>query len=118
MNPTSRIPIIHQDTGDLLGYVSAAQTGWLATTIFGYTIARTSTEQEAEKVVRSEGQRFLQGQWRYFDSDEYDWYPCVIKEAYESRVTVIRTNELGYQDAKHYKLFVVQSPSEETLMKS
>ena len=118
MNDTYKTPVIHEDTGEILGYVDKAQAGWRAMTAFGFTIARTESADEAESVVRTEGQKILQGTWRYYDETERDWFPCIIKEVYENRVVVVRTNELGFQDAEHYKRVVIKDPSEEKLLKS
>jgi hypothetical protein len=115
MNRTSSIPILRDDDGELLGHVVQEPNGWSARTVFGYVLARTDTQEASEAVVRSEGLLVLKGLWRYFDTDERDWFPCVLKEVYEGKVTVVRTNELGYEDPEHYKRVVIKSPSETTL---
>lgn len=53
--------------------------------------------------------------WRYYDTDDSEWYPCVIAEAHEARVVVVRTNELGFEDKSRYKRVTLMSPSETVL---
>lgn len=108
---------IYRDDGELLGYVSEAASGWVAQTIFGYTIERTSDEASAERVVREYGLSYLMGVWQYYDKDDRDWFPCVLKEVQESQVSVIRTNVMGYQDPDDYKLVVLVCPTEQNLTK-
>lgn len=113
----SNTPIYREDDHEHLGYVLRDDVGWQAQTIFGYTITRTETEKEAEQVVRERGLAFLTGMWQYFDKDDKDWFPCVIKEANPTRVIVIRTNVLGYQDPDEYKIVTLMKPTDEVLMK-
>lgn len=110
--------LYRQDDNEFLGYIAKDGAGWHAQTIFGYTIARTATKKEAEETLYTRGLGFLTGIWSYYDKDDHDWFPCIIKEAYEHKVTVIRTNFMGYQDPDDYKLVVLQSPNEEMLIKS
>lgn len=109
--------VVRVDDGELLGYVVDDGTSWRALSLFGYTIARFANRTDAEEIVHRNGLTFLTGMWQYYDKDDRDWHSCVIKEAYESRVIVIRTNEMGYQDPDVYKLYTVQNPSEENLIK-
>ena len=109
--------IQHKETHELLGYVAKDSTSWLAQTIFHYTIERTTSPEDAERIVRERGLAFLMGTWNYFDKDEREWFPCVIKEAYEHRVIVIRTNVMGYQDPDTYKVVTIANPSEDKLVK-
>lgn len=114
----SKTPIKRLEDDELLGYVVHDQTGWQAQTFFGYVMARTETERDAERVVRERGLTFLTGVWHYFDKDDGDWHACVIKEASPARVTVIRTNEMGYQDPDDYKLVTLAEPTDEVLIKA
>jgi hypothetical protein len=114
----AKIPVIREDDGELLGVVDRDKTSWMAQTIFGYTFARAESQAAAEDVVRSEGLQVLQGVWHYYDREDRAWHPCVLKEAYEARVIVIRTNELGYQDLDHYKHVVITNPSDTNLVKT
>lgn len=116
--PFERRPVYHEDDDHLLGYVAKDATSWQAQTIFGYIIARTTTEQEAEKALFEMGRTYLKGVWQYYDKDDHDWFPCVIKDAYEHKVTVIRTNFLGYQEPEVFKLVILENPDENTLIKS
>lgn len=110
---------LHDDeTHDFLGYIVHENGSWNAQTIFGYTIARTPTEAEAESVIRERGLAYLKGVWQYFDKEEQDWFACIINEAYEHRVSVIRTNEMGYQEPDLYKMVTLKDPNENTLIKS
>lgn len=110
--------IVHPETDDFLGNIVHDATGWQAQTIFGYIISRTETEADAERIIREQGQDYLRGMWQYYDKDEYHWFPCVIKDAYESKVSVIRTNALGYQEPDLFKLVIIEHPNEERLVKS
>lgn len=113
-----KIPIHREDDGELLGFVVQAASGWDAQTIFGYSIERKHDKEAAEAVVREQGLAFLMGVWQYLDVDDREWHPCVIKEAYEHQVTVIRTNYMGYQDPDDYKFVTITDPSETNLIKS
>ncbi len=92
-------------------------TSWSAQTIFGYIFARVESRSDAEEVVRQQGLSLLKGMWRYQDTDN-EWYPCIIKQAYENRVVVVRTNEMGFEDAKHYKLVTIKDPNDSLLVKA
>jgi hypothetical protein len=113
-----KTPIYREDDKEFLGFVAHENGSWLAQTIFGYTIARTSTEKEAEAMVREKGLGFLTGVWSYFDKEDQDWFPCVIQEASEHRVTIIRTNEMGYQESDTYKRLILKNPKENVLIKN
>ncbi len=110
--------IYHEETNEFLGNVAKTSAGWQAQTIFGYPMAQTDTREQAERIVRETGLTYLDGIWHYYDKDEHDWFPCVIKEAYEHRVIVIRTNELGYQEPERYKYVTIKDPAENTLVKA
>lgn len=111
------MPVIRDDDGELLGYVRQEKSAYVAETIFGYPLARTERQPEAEMVLRSEGLLSLQGIWRYYDTDESDWFPCTLKDVYENRVVVIRTNEFGYQEPDRYKMVTIKSPDETKLQR-
>jgi hypothetical protein len=115
---TQKQPIRHKESNELLGFVTKDTTGWRAQTIFGYDISRTATEEDAEKLLREKGLSFLMGVWQYLDPDDGKWHPCILKEAYEQRVTVIRTNFMGYQDPDDYKIVTIENPTETELVKN
>jgi hypothetical protein len=110
--------LYREDDKEFLGYVTHENGSWVAQTVFGYAIARLQTEVEAERIVREKGLGYLLGVWQYFDKDEQQWFPCIIQEASEHRVTVIRTNEMGYQDPDTYKRVILKAPKEDTLIKT
>jgi hypothetical protein len=112
-----KIALHRDEDNEFLGYVVEDGTSWQAQTIFGYTIARTQSRTDAEAVLYDRGLGFLMGTWQYYDKEDGDWFPCVIKEASELRVTVIRTNMMGYQDPDDYKLVVIEHPNENNLIK-
>lgn len=113
----NKIPVIREADGELLGYIAEEQSSWTALTIFGYMIARVETRGAAETVIRDEGLQVLQGMWRYLDADR-EWYPCILKRAYEDRVVIVRTNELGFQDPDHAKPVIINNPTETNLQKA
>lgn len=114
-----KIPIKHEDDGELLGFVVQAPGGiWEAQAIFGYIIERTQDRARAEAVIREQGLSYLKGVWQYFDKEDNDWHPCVIRSANQNNVTVIRTNSMGYQEPDTYKLVVLSSPDETRLIKT
>jgi len=113
----TRIPIIREDDGVLLGYIDRAGENWQAETHFGYVFARSDSQAAAEEVVRSQGLAVMQGLWRYYDKKDEQWYPCVIKEMFEHKVIVIRTNDMGYQDPDTAKRVTILNPSETSLVK-
>ena len=118
MSSLKKIPIHREDDGELLGLIVQDGANWKAQTIFGYTLARTDTQNEAEMVVREQGLSSLMGTWQYFDTDDEQWYPCILKEANEHKVTVIRTNYMGHQDPDDYKLVTINDPDETKLIKA
>lgn len=113
-----KTPLYRDEDNEFLGLLVKETTGWSAQTIFGYTIARTETEKEAKEVIFERGLTYLEGVWQYYDKDDHDWFPCVIKEANEHRVTVIRTNVLGYQDPDDFKIVILKEPTDQNLVKS
>jgi hypothetical protein len=114
----SKIPFYGDDDDKFLGFVVRDGTGWRALTIFGYLIAHTATSEAAEAVLREVGATYLKGIWQYYDTDDNDWFYCVIKKAYEQSVVVNRTNALGYQDPEDYKQVEIEMPTETNLIKS
>lgn len=114
----NRTPLYRKDDNELLGFIANENNSWVAQTIFGYTIERTTSEKDAQRVLQNQGLSFLMGVWQYLDTDENDWFSCVIKEANEHQVTVIRTNSMGSQAPDTYKLFTIKNPSENNLVKS
>lgn len=118
MNNNQKIPINREDDGELLGFIVQDSHGWEAQTIFGYPIAHTDDKDSADQVVRSQGLLSLTGLWQYFDEDDKAWYPCIIKEAFEKKVIVIRATAMGYQDPDNYKIVTIKDPSETNLIKS
>jgi hypothetical protein len=118
MASREKIPIHSYDDNEFLGFVVDDGNSWQAQTIFGYQIVRTSSENKAEAVLRETGPTFLKGLWQYYDDEDRDWFPCVIKQAFEKRVLVNRTTELGYQDPDDYKQVMIENPTENTLVKS
>ena len=113
-----RIPIIREDDGELLGFIEHSAAGWKAETLFGYLISRTVDRAEAEHIVREQGLSILMGVWNYFDMDDQAWHPCVIKEASERKLVVIRTNFMGYEDPDDYKRVVIVNPDETKIAKA
>ena len=114
----ARIPIIREDDGEMLGCIEQSRKDWTAQTIFGYVFARSDKRDAVEEAVRSQGLIILQGLWQYFDKDDNEWYPCILKEVYENKVTVIRTTPLGYQDPDDYKIVTLADPTETVLIKA
>ena len=117
MNSTESEPFYHEERDELIGKIAKDNTSWIAQTIFGYTLGRTDTRKQAEAILYERGLSSLMGTWQYLDPDEKEWFPCVIQEAYETKVAVVRTNEYGIQDPDTYKYVVLLHPSEENLAK-
>jgi hypothetical protein len=113
----ARIPIIREDDAELLGYIEQTSAGWTAQTLFGYVFARSDARQAVDEAVRSQGLLILQGVWRYYDKNDEAWYPCILKEVFEHKVVVIRTNDMGYQDSEISKRVTIVNPTETTLVK-
>ncbi len=113
-----KTPIHKEDSNEFLGFVVKGSAGWEAQTIFGYVIERTITQEAAENVLHERGLDYLKGVWQYYDKTERDWFPCVLKDETEHRVTVIRTNSLGFQDSEVFKIVILEDPTENILIKS
>ncbi len=118
MSSRQKYAFHRKDDDEFLGYIVEDTSGWQAQTIFGYTIARTESREDAERILKEQGLMYLTGVWQYFDKEDGDWFPCIIKEAYEHRVIVIRTNEMGYQEPDDGKFVTIQKPTENVLIKS
>lgn len=118
VNHNQKIPINREGDGEPLGFIVKDSMGWESQTIFGYPIAHTEDKESADQVVRTQGLYSLTGLWQYFDKDDKAWHSCIIKEAFENRVIVIRTTDLGYQDPDDYKIVTINKPSETNLIKS
>ncbi len=114
----TKYPINHEDNHELLGFVAKDSTGWQARTVFGYPLGRTENRERAESIVREQGLPSLKGVWQYLDQDDQTWYPCVIKDANELQVTVIRTNALGFIEIDDGKFVIIKNPSELNLQKT
>lgn len=114
----NKTPIYSEDDDSFLGFIVNDGSTWQAVTIFGYLIARAQTEKEAVNILKEQGAEYLKGIWQYYDKEDRDWFPCVIKKAFEQRVTVNRTNSLGFQDPEDYKQVVIEDPTENDLVKS
>lgn len=106
-----------EDSGRILGIIAKDSTSWLAQTIFGYTIERTASRADAERVLFERGLSSLRGVWQYLDPDEKEWFPCVIQEASEKKVVAVRTDESGLQTPENYKRVVLMNPTDEVLMR-
>lgn len=113
-----RTALYDDETHEFLGYLVNDNGSWSAQTVFGYTIERTASKEAAEHIIREQGLVYLKGVWQYFDKDEDNWFSCTISGATEHQVTVIRTNELGYQVPELYKMSILKDPDENTLVKS
>lgn len=111
-------PIYDEDEKDILGYLIKDLGTWKAQTVFGYTIGRTETKDEALAIIKARGGNYLKGVWQYYDKDDHDWFPCVITKASEALVTVARTNVMGYQEPDIYKLVTLKQPDENILIKN
>lgn len=110
--------IHREDDNELLGFVASSGSGWQAQTLFGYGIDHAETADAAESIVRREGLAYLTGLWQYLDAEDDAWHPCILKEANQQQVTVIRTNFMGYQDPDDFKIVTIKDPSETNLVKS
>lgn len=117
MNRDSWQPVVDEDSGEKLGYICREHAAWKAMTVFGYVLARTTTQGAAESIIRTECKAALGGMWRYQDSD-HEWYACILKEVFENRVVIIRTNERGIQESSNYKLVTIREPNETNFVKA
>lgn len=115
---TQRIQINRNDDNELMGFVVKDATGWQAQTVFGYVFDRGVDRSSMENVVRADGLKVLEGVWSYLDSDDSQWHPCILHQVSPTQVTVIRTNEMGFQDIDTVKHVVIRHPDETRLVKS
>lgn len=114
----NKTPLYSIDDESHIGFIVDDGSSWQATTIFGYLVSRTTNREDAEAILQDQGLTYLKGVWQYFDQDDKDWFPCVIKKAFEQRVIVNRTNTLGFQDPDDYKQVVIENPTENDLIKA
>lgn len=114
----SKTRVYSIDDESFIGFIVKDGTTWQATTIFGYQIERTTSRESAEAILQDRGLTYLKGLWQYYDTEDKDWFPCVIKQAFEQRVIVNRTNTLGFQDPEDFKQVVIESPTENDLIKA
>jgi hypothetical protein len=118
MTLKEKYALYRDDDHEFLGYVEQDAIGWQAQTIFGYLIERTTSQQDAERALQEKGLAYLTGVWQYFDPDEKQWFSCVIKEANQYRVTVVRTSQFGYHDPELHKVVILEAPTENELVKA
>jgi len=118
MIKNNKSPFYDEDTNEFLGFIVDDGTTFELQTIFGYLIARTTTRKEAERTLYQVGSTYLKGLWQYYDKDDKEWFPCVIKKAYEHQVIVNRTNALGFQDKDDAKQVILDDPTDSDLVKS
>lgn len=118
MIKNNKTPFYDEDTNEFLGFIVGDGTSWQVQTIFGYLMTRTATRAEAERYLYQNGYDYLKGIWQYYDKDDKDWFPCVIKKAFERQVIVNRTNTLGFQDKDDRKQVILEDPTENDLVKS
>jgi len=114
----NKTPFYDEDTNEFLGFIVYDGTSWELQTIFGYLIARTNSQEEAQRTLYRLGLDFVKGVWQYYDKDDKDWFYCVIKKAFEHQVIVNRTNALGYQDEDDIKQVIIEDPTDSDLVKS
>ena len=118
MIKNSKTPFYDEDSSEFLGFIVSDGDSWQVQTIFGYLITRTGTQKEAERTLYQVGSTYLKGIWQYYDKEDKDWFPCVIKKAFEHQVVVNRTNTLGYQDEDNFKQVIIEEPTDSDLVKS
>lgn len=118
MTTQNKTPHYHIETHELLGVVVKENNSWVAQTIFGYTIERTTSRKDAESALQSKGLDYLKGVWQYFETSDKDWHHCIIKDANEHSVSVIQTDSMGYQDPHRYKFITILNPTEDTFAKA
>lgn len=111
-------PVYHHDSEELIGYIVDKGNSFEVLTFFEYKIGLAASHQDAERMLRGSGLSYLMGVWQYYDKEEQDWFPCVIKEAFPQKVIVNRTNSFGYSDPDVFKQVIIEHPSEENLIKS
>lgn len=111
------VPVHRTTDSELVGFIQQTPDGWDALTIFKLPFAHAKTEDDARATVNNKGLETLTGTWQYFDADDQQWCPCVLKEATESQVTVVRTDMFGYQDGSS-KQVTLQHPTTQNLRKS
>jgi hypothetical protein len=114
----NKTPFYDEDTGEFLGFILSDGPTWQVQTIFGYLIGRTDTHKDAQRMLYEMGSTYLKGVWQYYDEDDKDWFPCIIKKAYEQQVIVNRTNTLGFQDKDNPKQVIIDDPTDSNLVKS
>lgn len=108
---------VHRSTdNELVGFIQQTPQGWDAATIFKLPFAHAQAEDQARSLVLNKGLEVLTGTWHYYDQDDKDWCPCVLKEATEDQVTVVRTDMFGYQDGSS-KQVVLHHPTAADLKK-
>lgn len=114
--PKNAEPIYREYDHELLGFVDKIGGIWTAFTIFGYEFASAETKTDAIRRVMDDGLTILKGIWRYYDRDDNEWHPCRLKSMQPGRVTVIRTNELGYQEPETVKRYTITDPDDSNLV--
>lgn len=111
------IPVHRNEDGELLGFIQEQKDLWLSLTIFGYVFDTAATAELAKEFVLKKGLSVLTGIWYYFDEKTDTWYPCLIKEASENQVIVVRSTEQGYLDPTINTIKVISNPDISKLKK-
>lgn len=78
-------PIHRAHDGELLGSIHATDDGWQARTVFGATIGRAATREEATRIVHDQGLAALAKRWFHRDRRTGEWQVVVLTEAWPGR---------------------------------
>jgi hypothetical protein len=116
MTNYATLPVLHQDSGEIIGYVRQDKSGWSGSTVFKYVLGRADTMEDAMRIVTEHAYRSGTATWQYFDTDDNAWHSCIMKEVYEDRVVVLRTNDMGYHSHALYKIITIENPDDTKLI--
>lgn len=76
----------HRDDGELVGFLTPVDGGWVPTTVFGYPLGEAADRDSAEDLLLAVGLSVLADRWSLFDGDV--WLDAMILEARPDEVTV------------------------------
>lgn len=86
---------VHREDGELVGYVTPQDDGWLPRSVFGVPLGEPSDRDSAQAWLESVGLGYLAERWQWWSGA--DWITVQLVEASPSRVTVQLT-DFGHED--------------------
>ncbi|MFD1860570.1 hypothetical protein EHW97_09690 [Aeromicrobium camelliae] len=86
---------VHREDGELVGFVTESDGGWIAATVFGYPLSEHRSREDAEDALVGKGLSYLAERWALKRDDV--WMRAELVEASPAHVTV-QLVDMSYPD--------------------